>query len=155
MIMRRVKSHTSASTPSVLRNKDGQWIILAGFAVSIALTALVVLLNLSFMAGLQSSQAEIDFPMYEIRELYDETSREMNTAAIRKNETDVIDDTMVNFGHLISQLYLYHGQQVSVSVNTTTNYSETAYLNTTTVTVALAFDDGVTEYTEHLASTST
>lgn len=154
MIMRCVKSHTSASTPSVLRNEDGQWIILAGFAVSITLAALIVLLNLSFMAGLQSSQAEIDFPMYELRELYDETYQEMNTAAIQKNETDVINDTMENFGNLLSQLYRYHGQLVTVSVNATMNYSETEYLNITTVTAAIAFDDGVTEYTEHLNSTS-
>ncbi len=78
----------------------------------------------------------------------------MNTAAIQKNETDVINDTMVNFGSLLSQLYRYHGQLVTVSVNTTMNYSEIEYLNTTTVTVALAFDDGITEYTERLNSTS-
>ena len=139
----------------MIRNEDGQWIILAGFAVSISLAALIVLLNLSFMAGLQSSQAEIDFPMYELRELYDETYREMNTAAIQKNETDVINDTMMNFGNLLSQLYRYHGQLVTVSVNTTTNHSEIEHLNITTVTAAIAFDDGVTKYTEHLNSTST
>lgn len=138
----------------MIRNEDGQWIILAGFAVSISLAALIVLLNLSFMAGLQSSQAEIDFPIYELRELYDETYREMNTAAIQKNETDVINDTMENFGNLLSQLYRYHGQLVTVSVNTTADHSEIEYLNITTVTVALAFDDGITEYTEHLNSTS-
>ena len=138
----------------MIHNEDGQWIILAGFAISISLAVLIVLLNLSFMAGLQSSQAEIDFPIYELRELYDETYREMNTAAIQKNETDVINDTMVNFGSLLSQLYRYHGQLVTVSVNTTTNYSEIEYLNITTVTVALAFDDGITEYTERLNSTS-
>jgi len=101
------------------------------------------------------NKTEIDFPVYELRELYDETHREMNTAAIQKNETDVINDTMMNFGNLLSQLYRYHGQLVTVSVNTTTNYSEIEYLNTTTVTVALAFDDGVTKYTENLNSTST
>ncbi len=138
----------------MMRNEDGQWIILAGFAISISLAVLIVLLNLSFMAGLQSSQAEIDFPIYELRELYDETYREMNTAAIQKNETDVINDTMVNFGSLLAQLYRYHGQLVTVSVNTTTNYSEIEYLNITTVTVALAFDDGITDYTERLNSTS-
>lgn len=138
----------------MIQNEDGQWIILAGFAVSISLAALIVLLNLSFMAGLQSSQAEIDFPIYELRELYDETYREMNTAAIQKNETDVINDTMENFGNLLSQLYRYHGQLVTVSVNTTADHSEIEYLNITTVTVALAFDDSITEYTEHLNSTS-
>jgi len=138
-------SAATTTTPSVLRNEDGQWIILAGFAVSRSLAAMIILLNLSFMAGLQSSQAEIDFPVYELRELYDETYREMNTAAIQKNETDVINDTMVNFGNLLSQLYRYHGQLVTASVNTTMNYSETEYLNTTTVTVALAFDDGIAD----------
>lgn len=155
MIMRCGKSPTFASTPSVLRNDEGQWIILAGFAISITIVILIVLLNLSFMAGHQSSQSEIDFPITELRELYDETYREVNTVAMQENETDVINNTMVNFGNLLSQLYSYHGQLVTTSVNTTTNYSETACLNITTVEVFFAFDDGVTKYTEHLNSTST
>ncbi len=138
----------------MIKNEDGQWIILAGFAVSIVLAVLIVLLNLSFMAGLQSSQAEIEFPIYELRELYDETCREMNTAAIQENGTDVINDTMANYGSLLSQLYRYHGQLVTVSANTTTDYSETKYLNVTNVSVAFAFDDGITEYTERLNSTA-
>lgn len=171
MIMRCGKSHTSASTPSalmrcwhsqdrastpsVLRNEEGQWIILAGFAISVSLAVLIVLLNLSFMSGHQSSQSEIDFPITELRELYDETYREVNTVVMQENETDMINNTMVNFGNLLSQLYSYHGQLVTTSVNATTNYSETEYLNITTVEVFLAFDDGVTEYREHLNITST
>ncbi len=138
----------------MIRDEEGQWIILSGFMISIALAVLIVLLNLSFMSGYQSSQAELEFPIYELRELYDETYTEMNTVAMQENETDVVNDTMVNFGDLLSQLHAYHGQLVIVSVNTTMNYSESEYLNYTTVAISLAFDDGITEYTEHLNSTS-
>ena len=74
----------------MLRDEEGQWIILAGFAISITLAVLAVLLNLSFMAGHQSSQSEIDFPITELRELYDETYREVNTVAIQLNFGDYI-----------------------------------------------------------------
>ncbi|MEA1944549.1 MAG: hypothetical protein U9N07_04340 [Euryarchaeota archaeon] len=145
----------------MIRDEKGQWIILAGFTISIALAVLIVLLNLSFMSGYHSSQAQIEFPMYELRELYDETEIAVNTAAMNVNYTndpdkDVIDDadvvnhTMVNFGNFLSQLYAYHGQLVYMSVNTTTN--NTGSLNITRVNVTVAFDDGVTQYTEHLGS---
>ncbi|RLG22086.1 hypothetical protein DRN77_06610 [Methanosarcinales archaeon] len=145
----------------MIRDERGQWIILAGFTISISLAILIVLLNLSFMSGYHSSQAQIEFPMYELRELYDETEIVVNTAAMNVNYTndpsddpiadaDVVNDTMMNFGNFLSQLYAYHGQLVQVSVNTTTN--NTGSLNITRVVVSLAFDDGVTQYTEHLES---
>lgn len=134
----------------MIRDEEGQWIILAGFTISLALAVLIVLLNLSFMSGHQSSQAQIEFPICELRELYDETHAEVNTVAMRENDTDVINNTMVNFGMLLSQLYAYHGQLVDTSVNTTAN--TTGLLNTTRVSVTITFDDGITEYTEHLSS---
>jgi len=136
----------------MIQDEEGQWVILAGFTISIALAILIVLLNLSFMSGYHSSQAQIEFPVYELRELYDETYTEMNTVAMQENETDAVNATMVNFGNLLSQLHAYHGQLVTVSVNTTMNYSESDCMNVTTVAVSLAFDDGVTQYTEHLES---
>ena len=113
----------------MIRDEKAQWIILSGFTISIALAILIVLLNMSFMSGHQSSQAEIDFPMYELRELYDETYTEVNA---------------------ISQLYAYHGQLVTTTVNTTMN--DTGIMNITTLNVTITFDDGVTQYREHLRS---
>ncbi len=141
----------------MIHDEEAQWIVLAGFTISVALAILIVLLNLSFMSGYQSSQAQIEFPMYELRELYDETYIEANTAAMNVNYTDDIDDcnvineTMANFGNLLSQLYAYHGQIVTVTVNTTTN-DTAGGLNLTRMEVILKFDDGVTEYTEYLSS---
>jgi len=134
----------------MIRNEKAQWIIISGFTISIALAILIVLLNMSFMSGHQSSQAEIDFPMYELRELYDETYAEVNAIAMTENNTTKINTTMNNFGLFISQLYAYHGQLVTTTVNTTTNY--TGIMNVTTLNVNITFDDGITQYREHLRS---
>jgi len=134
----------------MIRDEKAQWIIISGFTISIALAILIVLLNMSFMSGHQSSQAEIDFPMYELRELYDETYAEVNAVAMQENNTSKINDTMVNFGKCLSQLYAYHGQLVTTNVSTTTNY--TGIMNITTLNVTITFDDGITQYREHLRS---
>lgn len=140
----------------MIRDEKAQWIIISGFTISIALAILIVLLNMSFMSGHQSSQAEIDFPMYELRELYDETYAEVNAVSMQVNTTDEEDDTetinrtMVNFGECLSQLYAYHGQLVTTTVETTTN--DTGIMNITTLNVNITFDDGITQYREHLWS---
>jgi uncharacterized membrane protein YeiB len=145
----------------MIRDEEAQWIILAGFTISISLAVLIVFLNLSFMSGYQSSQAQIEFPMYELRELHDETYTEVNIIAMQDNiTTDEINDTMVNYGNLLSQLYAYHGQLVTTSVNTTTSTKNATAadaaggLNVTTVTIEVTFYDGTTEYTERLSSST-
>ncbi len=145
----------------MIRDEKAQWIILAGFTISISLAVLIVLLNLSFMSGYQASQAQIEFPMYELRELHDETYTEVNIIAMQDNiTTDEINDTMVNYGNLLSQLYAYHGQLVTTSVNTTTSTKNATTadvargLNVTTVTIEVTFYDGTTRYTERLSSST-
>lgn len=145
----------------MIRDEEAQWIILAGFTISISLAVLIVLLNLSFMSGYQASQAQIEFPMYELRELHDETYAEVNIIAMQDNTTtDEINDTMVNYGNLLSQLYAYHGQLVTTSVNTTTSTKNATAadaaggLNVTTVTIEVTFYDGTTRYTERLSSST-
>ncbi len=149
----------------MIRDEEAQWIVLAGFTISISLAVLIVLLNLSFMSGYQASQAQIEFPMYELRELHDETYTEINIIAMHDNiTTNEINDTMVNYGNLLSQLYAYHGQLVTTTVNTTTSMKNATAasnftgasndLNVTTVTIEITFYDGTTEYTERLSSST-
>ena len=149
----------------MIRDEKAQWIVLAGFTISISLAVLIVLLNLSFMSGYRASQAQLEFPMYELRELHDETYTEVNIIAMQDNiTTDEINDTMVNYGDLLSQLYAYHGQLVTTTVNTTTSTKnataalnatgESNNLNVTTVTIEITFYDGTTEYTERLSSST-
>ena len=149
----------------MMRDEEAQWIVLAGFTISISLAVLIVLLNLSFMSGYQASQAQIEFPMYELRELHDETYTAVNIIAMQNNTTtDDINETMGDYGKLLSQLYAYHGQLVNTSVNTTTSTKnataalnatgESNYLNITTVTIKITFYDGTTEYTERLSSST-
>ena len=149
----------------MIPDEEAQWIVLAGFTISISLAVLIVLLNLSFMSGYQASQAQLEFPMYELRELHDETYTEVNIIAMQDNiTTNEINDTMVNYGDLLSRLYAYHGQLVTTTVNTTTstkNATATSNatggsndLNVTTVTIKITFYDGTTEYTEQLSSST-
>jgi len=130
-------------------SKDGQWIVLSGFAVSIALIILTVFLNQAVMVGQQASQPVLEFPKQEIRELMAETRQEVVSAAIKanisssnftevkRNMTPILD----NYTRQVSQLFLSHGQFVNISLynNQSTNTSTHVWVNVT-------FTDGTTYY---------
>jgi hypothetical protein len=149
----------------LVKDEKGQWIISAGFLVSASIVILTLLLNQAMMGGYQSSVAILEFPKHEIRELVQETHREVNIAADRawvmtpynntppnplnttKDKNDVIANfSIANFTDQTLHIYATHGQMVymnisssSLSFNTTTN-------KITDANVTLVFSDGVTTF---------
>ena len=147
----------------LVKDERGQWIISAGFLVSVSIIILALLLNQAMMGGYQSSGAILEFPKHEIRELVQEMHREVNIAADRAwnmtpynntfapyNTTKDLDAvranfTIANFTNQTLRIYATHGQMVymnisSVSFNASTNKTER-------VNVTILFSDGVTTCT--------
>ena len=139
----------------MLKDEKGQWIISAGFLVSVSIVILALLLNQAMMGGYQSSGAILEFPKHDIRELVQETHREVNIAADRAwkmndgmNITAInltFRNIMLNYTNSVEHLYASHGQKVymnisSLSFDDTTNKTEK-------VNVTILFSDGVTTCT--------
>lgn len=54
---------------------DGQWIILMGFLISIALLFLMVIINQATLVGQTTAEGVLEFPKHEIRDLRGEVFR--------------------------------------------------------------------------------
>jgi hypothetical protein len=53
-------------------NEDGQWIILMGFAISVGIFFLAVLLNQSVLVGQTTAESVLEFPKSDIQDLRSE-----------------------------------------------------------------------------------
>lgn len=53
-------------------NDDGQWIILMGFIISVAIFFLAILLNQSVLVGQTTAESVLDFPKSDIEDLKSE-----------------------------------------------------------------------------------
>lgn len=75
-------------------NDDGQWIVLMGFLISIALLFLMVIMNQATLVGQTTAEGVLEFPKHEIRDLRAEVFRaevfraggEMNAGLIKDIE---------------------------------------------------------------------
>jgi len=65
-------------------NENGQWIVLMGFLISIALIFLMVIINQATLVGQTTAEGVLEFPKHEIRDLRAEVFRsaEVDNAAL-------------------------------------------------------------------------
>lgn len=56
-------------------NDDGQWIVLMGFLISIALLFLMVIISQATLVGQTTAEGVLEFPKHEIRDLRGEVFR--------------------------------------------------------------------------------
>lgn len=125
---------------SLSENNNAQWIMLSGFAVSLVVIGLALLLNQAMISSHQSAQAEQDFPKHDILEMRSETFKEAIRLNLNVNVTpDEFNNTMSQYCEKIDTLYLMHGEHVNISVNDT---------NGTAVAVKVKFTDGITNFIE-------
>ncbi|MGB7533299.1 MAG: hypothetical protein WA977_10070 [Halobacteriota archaeon] len=133
----------------MIKDERGQWIISAGFLVSASIVILALLLNQAMMGGYQSSGAILEFPKHEIRELVQETHREVNIAATKANEkpsaeiNSTFENMTSNYTNSVKHLYAAHGQMAYVNVSSS-NFTDGKI---SAVNVTILFSDGVTTCT--------
>lgn len=110
---------------SLKKDTCGQWIALSGLVISIILISLAALASQAIIAGYHSSNAALEFPKEDIRELNSNTA---DSAKIIKNLSfdlnatnnqtiPVIYESLFNnYSAQIEGLYAAHGQTVDVSL---------------------------------------
>ncbi|MCD4845344.1 MAG: hypothetical protein K8R25_12745 [Methanosarcinales archaeon] len=125
---------------SLSDDNNAQWIMLSGFAVSLVVIGLALLLNQAMISSHQSAQAEQDFPKHDILEMRTETFKEAARLNLSANVTSGdFNNTMEQYCENIDTLYLMYGEHVNISINNT---------NGTAVAVKVKFTDGITNFIE-------
>ncbi|NPE28233.1 hypothetical protein HNV12_09745 [Methanococcoides sp. SA1] len=138
----------------IIENDQGQWILLSGLVIAIALVLLVTLMNNAAVTGYHSSSNALEFPKDDIRSLVSE-SRDATSQAVHiahqinqssnKTVPEITTSIIEDFNRQTSLLYASHGQTVDISVsNITTNDSTSSFGDI--VWLNISYNDGNTFY---------
>lgn len=141
---------------SLRKDTKGQWIALSGLVISLILIGLAVLANQAILAGYHSSNAALEFPKENIRELNLHTHDNAQTIrdmAFYMNSTTnetipvAFEQLFDNYSIQMKKLYAVHGEVVDVtfvSVNSTSgNYTMN---DIDLIHVNINYYDGTTHY---------
>lgn len=137
-------------------NTNGQWIALSGLVISLIIISLAVLANQAILSGYYSSDAALNFPKENIRELKLQTwenariTKEMayNINATSNESIPIIYENIFNNCSLqMKDLYAIRGETIDIklisinSTNNSTNNSDIGIVN-----VNLTYANGKTLY---------
>lgn len=137
-------------------NTSGQLIILSAFVVCFSLVILTVLVNQTMITGYHSSNAVLEFPKHQIRDITSQTREScmyITELAIDLSQSNnqTVDH---NYRSLFSQyeeqmvmLYAGHGERITLdlsSMNLTPMATNTS--NANTVWVNVTYNNGMTYY---------
>ncbi|WP_292468067.1 hypothetical protein [Methanolobus sp.] len=142
---------------SLKKDTRGQWIALSGLVLSLILIGLAALANQALIAGYHSSNAVLEFPKENIRELNSHTrdnaeilkslSFEINNST--NNTVPVIFEQLFdNYSTQMETLYAAHGETVDISL-VSINSNNGTYNNNSDIDVIfvnLTYNDGSTHY---------
>ena len=136
---------------------NGQWIALSGLVISLIIISLAALANQAVVAGYYSSDAALEFPKENIRELNLQTRENAKIAkdlSYKINETSneslqsIYENVFNNCSLQVKSLYAIHGETVDVTISAI-NYSTANATNTTDISslkVDIAYFNGKTRY---------
>ena len=113
-------------------NDNGQWIVLMGFLISIALLFLMVIINQATLVGQTTAEGVLEFPKYEIRDLRTEVIRSVREDRLNSVIYQDIRVLSLKRNHAIVTL----GSSPMVGLDATM--------------VTIRFNNGVTVYEETL-----
>ncbi|WP_094227900.1 hypothetical protein [Methanolobus psychrotolerans] len=141
---------------SMRKNTKGQWIALSGLVISLILIGLAALANQAAIAGYHSSNAALEFPKENIRELNSHTrdnariikdlSFEINSTS---NETIpfIFEQLFDNYSTQIQNLYASHGETADVSLVSINSTNGTFGIDDIDlIFVNITYNDGSTHY---------
>jgi aspartokinase len=137
-------------------NTSGQLIILSGFVLCISLVTLAVLVNQAMITGFHSSNAVLEFPKQQIRDITSQTRescQSMTELALALNQSNN-RGIESNYHSLFSQykqqmaiLYASHGEEVTLSLSKMNLTSIGTNASTGgTVWVNITYNNGMTYY---------
>jgi hypothetical protein len=137
-------------------NNSGQWIALSGLVISLIIISLAVLANQAIISGYYSSDAALDFPKENIRELRLQT---WENAALAKNlaysinatsneSVLVIYESIFNNCSLqMEDLYGIHGETVAIKIMSINSFNNSTNVSDIDIVkVNIAYANGKTLY---------
>lgn len=141
---------------SLKRDDRAQWIVLSGLVISFILVAVAILANQAVINGYYSSNAVLELPKEEIRELSLQTrenSRIILDMSYELNQTSnmsvhsIFYDIFTDCDLQIKSLYATHGQTVDTKLIQIDSISDEANLSQTDIIwVRIDYNDGRTRY---------
>lgn len=137
-------------------NTSGQLIILSGFVLCLSLVTLAVLVNQAMMTGYHSSNAVLEFPKHQIRDITSQTKEScvyMTRFALALNQSNnqSIQDNYVSLFNQYEQqmriIYAGHGEEVTLAISSMNLTSiATNASAVSTVWVNITYNNGMTYY---------
>ena len=114
----------------LIDDTKGQWIALSGLTISLSLIAVAVLINEAAITGYYSSNAAMEFPKNQIRELVaqtEETAR--NEAEIARGLNNSSNGSIItnftgltnNYSQQVNTIYSMHGIRTNITIFNYTN----------------------------------
>jgi len=119
-------------------NEEGQWIVLMGFIISVSLFVLAIIINQSVTVGQTTSEAVLEFPKNEIREVREaviDIAKTQPASGTLRDDLDALAMERMNAfvsydideGRYQDIYYKYDEIQIRFS-NGVTKYNETYWL---------------------------
>lgn len=120
-------------------NEEGQWIVLMGFIISVSLFVLAIIINQSGTVGQTTSEAVLEFPKNEIREVREITidiAKTNPSSSILKNDLKALGmdrmNAIVTYEGMgdtdYSDIYYEYDEFNIIFSNGITKYNETYWL---------------------------
>ncbi|MBP2031025.1 hypothetical protein J2755_001973 [Methanohalophilus levihalophilus] len=139
---------------SLKKDTSGQWILLSGLVIAIMLVVVATLFNQVNITGYYASNAALEFPKEDIRELSTQTrlttSQAYDKAVIinqSSNQTieQITTSLIQSYNSQLSTIYASHGKAVDVEVANFT-YGPNNSTEIVSIWVDITYDDGTTFY---------
>ncbi|MDW7731126.1 MAG: hypothetical protein SCH66_01710 [Methanolobus sp.] len=140
---------------SLRKDTKGQWIVLSGLVISLVLIGLAALANQAMLAGYHSSNAALEFPKENIRELNSHTkdnAKIIRDLSLKINSTSnetvpvIFEGLFHNYSSQMEKLHAVHGETVDVSL-VSINSTNGSYNNDIDmILVNIRYNDGNTHY---------
>lgn len=139
---------------SLKDDTKGQWILLSGLIIAIMLVIVASLFNQVNITGYYASNAALEFPKDDIRELSTQTRLTTNQAyekAVMLNQSSnqsveqITTSLIHSYNSQLSMLYAAHGKAVDVELTNFT-YGPNNATEIVNIWVNITYDDGMTFY---------
>ncbi|KXS40974.1 hypothetical protein HWN40_00030 [Methanolobus zinderi] len=140
---------------SLKDDTKGQWIALSGLVISLILIGLAALANQAMLAGYHSSNAALEFPKENIRELNLHTkdnARIIRDLSLSINQTSnetvpvIFENLFDSYSDQVKKLHAVHGETVNVSLVSINSTNGTYNHDIDMILVNIRYNDGNTYY---------
>ncbi|AFV23740.1 hypothetical protein Mpsy_1533 [Methanolobus psychrophilus R15] len=140
---------------SLRKDNKGQWIVLSGLVISLILVAIAVLANQAVINGYYSSNAVLELPKEDIRELTLQTrenTRMILDMSYELNQTNnktvpvIFEDIFINCNDQMKALYAIRGQAIDTRMMQMQITNETNMSGKDIIWVNIEYNDGRTRY---------